>query len=145
MNRREFLKFLGKGALITSFSPMILRGVNNIADKPIIDSTIFPSKLDEVVLRHDLNYELLVTWGEKISSKDRFGFNNDYIGFIKGKNKSEGYLWVNHEYVHPLFFSSKPAEKKTLSDIKKELKLQNILPLKVYSKGVESWIQKINC
>ena len=121
MNRRDFLNFLGKGFLVTSFSPLILKGVEKINNKPVLSSTIFPSKLDEVVLHNDLNYELLVTWGEKISSKDRFGFNNDYIGFIKGKNRSEGYLWVNHEYVHPLFFSSKPAEKKTLSDIKKEM------------------------
>ena len=121
MNRREFLNFLGKGALITSFSPMILRGVSNIKDKPILNSNIFPSKLDDVVLATDLQYEILISWGEKISSKDRFGFNNDYIGFIKGKNKSEGFLWVNHEYVHPLFFSSKPADQKTLSDIKKEM------------------------
>ena len=39
MNRREFLNFLGKGALMTSFSPMILRGVTNIKDKPILNST----------------------------------------------------------------------------------------------------------
>ena len=125
MNRREFLNFLGKGALMTSFSPMILRGVTNIKDKPILNSTIFPSTFDDVVLAPDLQYEILISWGEKISSKDRFGFNNDYIGFIKGKNKSEGYLWVNHEYVHPLFFSSKPADKKTLSDIKKEQALKH--------------------
>ena len=71
MNRRDFLNFLGKGFLVTSFSPLILllppsfKGVEKINNKPVLSSTIFPSKLDEVVLHNDLNYELLVTWGEK--------------------------------------------------------------------------------
>ena len=110
MNRRDFLNFLGKGFLVTSFSPLILKGVEKINNKPLLSSTIFPSKLDKVVLHNDLNYELLVTWGEKISSKDRFGFNNDYIGFIKGKNRSEViYGSITNMFIH--CFSSK-AEKR---------------------------------
>jgi len=119
MNRRDFLNFLGKGFLATSFTPAVLSAMGSSAQSSKLG--ISPSMLDEVVLASGLSYDILISWGEKISQKDTFGFNNDYIGFVKGKNNSEGFLWVNHEYVHPLFFSSKPAEQKTLSDIKKEM------------------------
>ena len=46
MNRRDFLNFLGKGFLVTSFSSLILKGVEKINNKPVLSSTIFPSKLD---------------------------------------------------------------------------------------------------
>ena len=120
MNRRDFLNFLGKGVFVTSFSPAVLKAMGNITSQSS-KLGIAPSRLDEVILAPGLEYEILISWGDKISAKDKFGFNNDYIGFVQGSKKSEGFLWVNHEYVHPLFFSSKPAEQKTLSDIKKEM------------------------
>ena len=122
MNRRKFLSFLGKGVLASSVSPLVINAADSISKhKRKLLLGIKPSTSDEVFLADGLSYEILISWGEKISPKDRFGFNNDYIGFVRGKGSSEGFLWVNHEYVHPLFFSSKPADKKTLSDIKKEM------------------------
>ena len=101
---------------------------------------IKPSNQDEVILAGGLKYQVLISWKDKINKKERFGFNNDYIAFLPGKKSNEGYLWVNHEYIHPLFFSAKPNEEKTIEDVKEEMRNVGGSFFKVY-KTLKTWIK----
>ena len=74
------------------------------------------------MLADDLKYQILISWKDNINKRQKFGFNNDYIAFLPGKNANEGFLWVNHEYIHPLFFSAKPNDEKTIEDVKDEMR-----------------------
>ena len=121
MNRRDFLNFLGKGIIVGAISPIItkantLKYLNQSEIKGIE-----PSKLDDVILAEGLNYEILISWKDKINKKEFFGFNNDYIAFLPGDNNNED-LWVNHEYIDPLFFSNKPNRLKTIDDVQEEMR-----------------------
>ena len=138
MNRRDFLNFLGKSIAIGAVSPLFSKAkvIEYISYSNIIG--IKPSDLDEVVLADGLNYQVLISWKDKINKKERFGFNNDYIAFLPGKKSNEGYLWVNHEYIHPLFFSAKPNEEKTIEDVKEEMRNVGGSFFKVY-KSFKTW------
>ena len=69
-------------------------------------SGIKPSNKDLLKLAKGLNYDLLLKWGDSISERDYFGFNNDFTAFIPlNGNKDDGLLWVNHEYVDPFFIA----------------------------------------
>jgi uncharacterized protein len=104
MNRRTFLDFLGKGtAGLVISSRMAGRLLNAAIGQEIIG--ISPSGKDMVLLAKGLKSKLLVSWGDSISKTDRFGFNNDYIAFLPRTN-DEALLWVNHEYVDPMFVSN---------------------------------------
>ncbi len=76
---------------------------------------IQPSTADELILPTGFSYNVIRSWGDFVVGGEKFGFNNDYIAyfpmdFLQGGNSSnEGLLWVNHEYVSPLFTSNRPA------------------------------------
>ena len=40
-------------------------------------------------------------------------FTPSYV-IMPGKKSNEGFLWVNHEYIHPFFFSAKPNDQKNI-------------------------------
>ena len=114
MDRREFLNFLGKGIAIGSISPLMLKGRTIISIDLKKIQGIPPSNSDDVVLAESLKYNILISWKDKINKSEKFGFNNDYVGFIPGKRMSEGFLWINHEYMDPLFFSGKSHDQKSI-------------------------------
>ncbi len=104
LQRRKFLRFLGYSAL-TSQLPA------SLANRKITDSSITqviqgiqPTNVDELVLATGLSYEILIKWRDPINKTERFGFNNDFIGLLQNDNES-AILWVNHEYIHPLFIA----------------------------------------
>jgi len=117
INRRTFLDFIGKGTAGIVFS-------SQLAERLLIDPGaaevvgIAPSEKDMVVLAKGLKSKLLVSWGDPISSTDHFGFNNDYIAFLP-RTEDEAILWVNHEYIDPLFVSNyRPGiDERTLNMI----------------------------
>jgi len=143
MNRRDFLNFLGKTITVGAATPLLSKAklIEYINYSNI--KGIKPSNKDEVILADGLNYKILVSWKDKINKKDKFGFNNDYIAFLPGKTSDEGYLWVNHEYIHPLFFSAKSNEEKTIEDIKEEMRNVGGSFFKVY-KDIKTWKIDIN-
>ncbi len=116
IDRRTFLDFLGKGtAGLVISSRMAGRLLVDSAYEEIVG--ISPSRKDAVVLAKGLKSKLLVSWGDAISDNDRFGFNNDYIAFLPRGN-DEALLWVNHEYVDPLFVSNyRGLKERTLEMI----------------------------
>ncbi len=114
MNRREFLQFLGVSGVIAT-----LPGCSSSSS--LTNSKALPglsaSLEDKLRLAEGLNYKILIPWGEKINATEKFGFNNDFIAF-HSLAKDRALLWVNHEYIHPLFIA---GNDRTKANIDKEL------------------------
>lgn len=95
--------------------------------KDVVLEGLSPSNKDDLLLANGLNYQIVRKWGEKISDKDTFGFNNDFTCFIPfdKENPNDGLLWVNHEYINPLFVSGydhrNPKSERTKSQVDKEM------------------------
>ena len=126
MERRRFLEFLGKGVVTTSLLPPFISSCNRSASERLFEiksmiKGIAPTSEDNLVLANGLNYEVLLTYGQKISEKDTFGSDNDYIAFLPGANDNEGTLWVNHESVVQFFVSGYNGGEKTKEQVDKEM------------------------
>ena len=141
-NRKEFITFLGKVTLGAAFIPQFLMSYGNTS-KPINTGDISNEQLerlkklsleglaasdqDDLLLTKGLDYHIILKWNDKINNKDRFGFNCDYNCFIPldPKNPNDGLLWVNHEYINPLFvsgFNYRDAKNiKTKEQVDKEM------------------------
>ena len=125
INRRTFLEFLGilsTSSIFGKYTPPI--GLTKLLH-PILRA-IPPSELDELALADGLSYEVLIKWGDKISKKDKFGFNNDYTAFLPFDNKKpdDGLLWVNHEYIDARFvsnFHEVDVSRKSKKQVEKEM------------------------
>lgn len=119
-DRRDFLKFMGRTSALAALAATLPSEVfsSELFNFDEIKG-ILPSSEDKIVLAEGLQYEVLISWKDKLNDSDYFGFNNDYIAFvpIKGK-KNEAFLWVNHEYVHPMFVSEhKKGTPKTKEQV----------------------------
>lgn len=144
-SRKEFMQFLGKAYLGAVVVPPFLTSCGNnttpIATEKISKEylqklkeftleRLAVSDQDDLLLTKGLDYHIIAKWGDKISDKDTFGFNNDFTCFIPldEKNPKDGLLWVNHEYINPLFVSDfnfyayeNPQEHRTIEQIDKEM------------------------
>ncbi len=125
ITRRTFLEFLGVSAASYLTSPYLPGNEGGIAGKTAL-KPILPSEMDELALADGLSYEILIKWGEAISKKDKFGFNNDYIAFLPldPANPNDGLLWVNHEYIDARFvsdFMGGDVAGKTRRQVEKEM------------------------
>lgn len=116
MNRRTFIDFLGKGSVAIAFLPPFLQAcasANKEKDQALSTPIqklklkgIAPTTSDELELLEGLKSRVLISWGDAISSADTFGFNNDFIQFVPLEDSpNEALLWINHEYVNPMFVS----------------------------------------
>lgn len=145
-SRRKFISFIGKASLGSAIMPQLLiscgnittptTGFNNISKerlnqlKKVVLKNLTPSDKDDLLLANGLDYHTIIKWGDKISSKDTFGYNNDFTCFLPfdNKNPKDGLLWVNHEYVNPLFVSDfnfneyeNPLQHRTKEQVDKEM------------------------
>ena len=144
-NRRKFISFLGKATLGSAIIPPFLTACGSISTpisikenstehlkylKNLPLEALLASDQDDLLLTKGLDYHTLIKWGDKISDDDRFGFNNDFICFIPldDNNPKDGLLWVNHEYVNPLFVSDfnyrdyeNPQQHRTVEQVDKEM------------------------
>mgnify|MGYP006120089577 CR=1 FL=1 len=141
-SRRSFISFLGKASLGSIIVPPFLINCGNTTTpitkgniskktidrlKKILLVSINPSDQDDLLLTNGLNYHTVIKWGDKINNIDTFGFNNDFTCFIplNKNNPTDGLLWVNHEYINPLFVSGfnyrDTNEKPTKQQVDKEM------------------------
>ncbi|MCL5127764.1 PhoX family phosphatase [Algibacter sp. L4_22] len=144
-NRRQFISFLGKTSLSAVLAPhfLISCGSNttpatteNFSEERIAQlkklaiEALKPSDMDDLILTKGLNYHTVVKWGDSLNKQDTFGFNNDFTCFLPldKNNPNDGLLWVNHEYVNPLFVSDfnyrdfkHPEQHRTNEQIDKEM------------------------
>jgi secreted PhoX family phosphatase len=145
-NRRNFISFLGKSGLGAVIMPQFLIHCGNTTTptkrfttitkerleklKRLVLEGLLPSEKDDLLVANGLDYHTIIKWGDKISDTDTFGFNNDFTCFIPfdDTNPKDGLLWVNHEYVNPLFVSdfnpnkhAVPSKHRTIEQIDKEM------------------------
>mgnify|MGYP001414658538 CR=1 FL=1 len=108
ISRREFIQFLGASSA-AAISPL---GVSSVVKRVIHEPNLFPSSIDDLIVTPLLKKSMLISWGDRISKDDTFGFNNDYNAIIP-LSKTRALLWTNHEYVNPLFIHgvTDPANK----------------------------------
>jgi len=111
LSRRQFLTFLGQGALALSLSGPAASLLSACATAPALPGavpTLSPSAEDALRLAPGLRYDLVAAWGDElVSGGARFGFNNDFLGFfpLAGRPR-EALLCVNHETPNPVFVSN---------------------------------------
>ncbi len=145
-SRRKFISFIGKAGLGSIILPQFLISCGSTASpttsfyiiskerlnalKQLVLKGLVPSDKDELLLANGLDYHTIIKWGDKISDTDTFGYNNDFTCFIPfdNNNPKDGLLWVNHEYVNPLFVSDfdfrkyeKPFKHRTIEQVDKEM------------------------
>ena len=141
-NRRSFISFLGKASLGAIVVPPFLMSSGNSPSpitgekiakatlerlKKVVLKSINPSEKDDLVLANGLHYHPIIKWGDPINKLDTFGFNNDFTCFIPldDENPKDGLLWVNHEYMNPLFVSEynyrNKNQKRTKEQVDKEM------------------------
>lgn len=144
-SRRRFISFLGKASLGTAIIPPFLAGCGStstpISSKEISEAhlnhlkslrleDLLATDADDLILSKGLDYHVVIKWGDKISDEDTFGFNNDFTCFIplEEDNPKDGLLWVNHEYIHPLFVAGfdyrayeNPEQHRTVEHVDKEM------------------------
>jgi secreted PhoX family phosphatase len=119
LNRREFVKFFGVGSM--ALTALTIPGCALFSDKEkttlwspnqLPFAPLAPTDKDDLVLAPGFEYQVLISWGDKINNKgDTFGFNNDYTAFLP-QGPNEGLLWVNHEYNHPFFLYGYDGKRK---------------------------------
>jgi secreted PhoX family phosphatase len=115
MDRRDFLRFMGVTAIGISGASTLIACKEDYTLKPMQ-----PDFTDDLSLADGLSYEVLISWQDPINAKDKFGFNNDYIDYVK-LNDEEIIMWVNHEYLHPLFIAGNDRNKKAVDIERKEV------------------------
>ena len=126
ISRRSFLSFLGYGFCYTLSAPFLppsgLRCLGGLVP-PNRLPTVAPSDQDEVVVADGLTCRVLISCGDAISPDAYFGDGNDFIAFLPSQSgHGKGFLWINHEYVNPLFISGHAhGDKRTEKQIRKEL------------------------
>lgn len=146
-SRRDFLKFLGAGAVglvaattglgalqscstTTSSSSQLSKLTTTEQQlKSILKLTpVAPSTDDQLILSPELSYQILLSFEDALGNKGNknltFGFNNDYVAFFplkgkKKKNTQEGILWVNHEYPAEAIYYPGLSEKQVFEEQKK--------------------------
>ncbi|NAS10637.1 PhoX family protein [Poritiphilus flavus] len=145
-NRRKFISFLGKASMGTAILPPFISSCGNLADptektmetgQGVLDRLkqlklegLAPSNKDDLLMAKGLDYHVIVRWGEALGPNASFGYNNDFTCFLplSDDDPTDGLLWVNHEYVNPLFVSGfdptkyeNPDEHRTKEQVDKEM------------------------
>jgi len=142
-NRRQFISFLGKASVGTVLFPHYLTSCGSTSTpikveditqdridelRKLILKALPASDRDDLLLVDGLNYHTIIKWGDNISNKETFGFNNDFTCFIPldESNPKDGLLWVNHEYINPLYIAhqngfTNDQTKKSIAQIDKEM------------------------
>ena len=154
LSRRRFLTFLGTGsAALAAGSAGGLSGCaqgkeqgskdqgshneesastgGKASSKPSSSfQPIAPSDADELVLPEGFRYGIIRSSGDPLTAKQVYGDHNDYVAYFPidalegGEDSEDGILWVNHEYINPMFWSgySDPEgqTKKTKEQIARE-------------------------
>ncbi len=132
--RRDFIRFLGYSSLTLSQISLL----PSCTPKTKKENK-FPNTQDDVVLADGLSYYPIISWGDQINKKEVFGFNNDFIA-LHSLSADKLIMWVNHEYVNPVFASGMERTKANI-DIEKSLVGGSLLELRKQD-GKWKFVQK---
>lgn len=145
MDRRRFLRFMGRGSLALSLSgslPLLLQACASLGRPGANDSALAPSTADELRLLGGLHHKIVAAWGDPLNARgDKFGFNNDFLAFFPLETPDEGLLCVNHETPHPLFVAgyADPSVSKTKAQVEKEMEATGVSVLHLREHAPGDW------
>ena len=152
ISRRNLIKNSGKATAFLTIGSILPEEFFNLklfsekkqaATDSIFFKPVQASAEDSFILPEGFKYELIRTWGDKITDTEYFGFNNDFVGYLPidflqgGNNSNDGLLVVNHEYPSPLFINNytdddfKNGRIKTKEEVDKEKKSVGISVFRV--------------
>ena len=147
MSRRRFLTFLGTGSAalaagssgVLTDSPAkaqgrredeIAQSSEKSSNAPSSFKPIEPSDADDIKLPEGYKYDVIRSSEDPLTADRNYGDHNDFIAYFPigaldgGDSSEDGILWVNHEYINPMFFSGYTdpdgKKKKTKEQIDKE-------------------------
>jgi secreted PhoX family phosphatase len=154
MSRRHFLTYLGTGsAALAAGSSGVLAGCarseegatsedeqgneqaraearNGNGASPGFFKPIEATDEDDLVLPEGFKYDLIRSSGDSLGGGMVYGDHNDYVAYFPidtlegGDSSEDGILFVNHEYVFPLYWSDytdpESSAKKTKRQIARE-------------------------
>ncbi len=125
-SRRDFLRFTGRGAalLLAASCASPIESILPKEGKKLVELT--PGFDDKLLLAPGFDSKVFISWGDTINSHgEKFGFNNDFIAIVPLENTKDEYLmWVNHEYVQPLFVSGHAIDDNYIRKTKAEATLE---------------------
>jgi secreted PhoX family phosphatase len=144
MNRRDFLQFLGVSGVLATLPGC---STTSKVTQPMLG--IMPSLEDKLLTADGLNYKILIRWGDKINATQKFGYNNDFIAF-HSLGEDHGLMWVNHEYVNPVFIGGYERTKANVDrerfevggsilEVKKENNEWKMIPNSPYNRRLDSY------
>jgi secreted PhoX family phosphatase len=91
---------------------------------------IQPSDADELRLPEGYKFDIVRKSGDPMGDGMVYGDHNDYVTYFPvdtlegGDNSEDGILWVNHEYINPMFWSdyadTEGKTKKTKEQVARE-------------------------
>ena len=150
ISRRRFLTFLGTGsAALAAGSSGVLVGCAEGEEqgsgaqssqngeavrvggngRPSF-GPVQPSADDDVILPQGFKYDVVRSSGDSLGGDMVYGDHNDYVAYFPidtldgGDDSEDGILWINHEYVNPMFWSDytdpEGATKKSRRQIARE-------------------------
>jgi secreted PhoX family phosphatase len=115
---------------------------------PSFFKAIEPSDKDDLVLPEGFRYEIVRSSGDPLGGGLTYGDHNDFVAYFPidtlegGDNSEDGILWINHEYINPMFWSDytdpEGATKKTKEQIAREKAGVGGSIIRV-KKGGDSW------
>jgi uncharacterized protein len=124
-DRRNFL--LKSGAFLSSAAAASMTTPGKVA---YAKSTSFHKNFrkahmlndDALNISKDFKYTYIISSTDQISKSEVMGENTDFIAYLPGKNKDQGYLWVNNEALHQniLWGKSIKSSEKTKKQIEYE-------------------------
>ncbi|MGH3145096.1 MAG: PhoX family protein, partial [Rubrobacter sp.] len=152
MSRRRFLTFLGTGsAALAAGSSGVLAGCAEGEEQGAGNrgssgnektqaaagqnggpsfASVDPTDEDDIVLPEGFEYTIIRSSGDPMGGDMVYGDHNDFVAYFPvdalegGENSEDGILWINHEYVNPLFWSDytdlENATKKTKEQVARE-------------------------
>src|ERR671917_152351 len=153
MSRRRFLTFLGTGsAALAAGSAGVLTGCAESEEQGAANQgsqngepaptggqaggrqtffkAIEPSDKDDLVLPEGFSYEIIRSSGDPLGGGLTYGDHNDFVAYFPidaldgGDDSEDGLLWVNHEYINPMFWSdyadTEGSTEKTKEQIDRE-------------------------
>ncbi|HVJ63699.1 MAG TPA: alkaline phosphatase PhoX [Bdellovibrionota bacterium] len=123
ITRREFARFLVDSAVVSLAVPLgALTGcASRVLGLPSQLKPLVPSRDDAFVVAPGYTAREFIRWGDRLNAKERFGYNNDFVAFVK-INETEAWMWVNHEYVVPGFVSGDWELRRTKAQVDEEMK-----------------------
>lgn len=114
-DRRLFLEFMGRTAMAASLASLVGTACTTqeklTKNQKLPFSPLSPSSDDQLLTAKGFQYSVLIKYNDPLSEQLRFGSHCDFLHFTPlNSDNSEGILWSNHEYLHPVLVHNRKMD-----------------------------------